>query len=133
MDHTRDFYLKRARRIVAGVLGRKLGRFQPVHHFDGDESNNSNNNLVACNDFAYHKLLHIRKEALKACGHVNWRRCSHCQSYDDPSNLYISSDGNSCYHRQCKSEYDAELKRVKTVVKEMIRQKLQNEIKGEKK
>lgn len=79
--------------IVEQVLGRSLPKGAEVHHFDENRSNNSNNNLVVCQDKAYHKLLHSRQNAMAACGNPNWRACAFCKKYDDIRNMKIHSTG----------------------------------------
>lgn len=90
------------RSVVNGILGKIVGTTHPIHHFDGNFSNNANNNLVACQDQRYHSLIHRRTKAYFACGHANWRRCSYCGEYDSVYNLYIN--GKNCYHTNCKRE-----------------------------
>jgi len=76
-----------------------------VHHVDEDRENNKRNNLVVCEDDAYHFLLHRRMRALKACGHVSWIKCDFCKQYDDPKNMYIRPNGRQGHHRECLREY----------------------------
>jgi hypothetical protein len=47
-------------RVVERVLGHPLSRKHPVHHANGDESDNGNTNLVVCENNTYHLLLHVR-------------------------------------------------------------------------
>ena len=47
--------------IVERALGKVLAPKHPVHHFDGDKHNNSNKNLVVCEDQSYHMLLERRQ------------------------------------------------------------------------
>ena len=78
-----------------------------VHHVDENSGNDNSNNLVVCENEGYHKLLHQRKRALKACGNPNYRKCWICQRYDDPKNLYIKQSfpkGGTIYHKKCKSD-----------------------------
>ena len=89
------------RMIAERVLGRKLKNKESVHHIDENRSNNNNNNLLICSE-NYHKLIHMRMNALKTCGDPNRRKCQFCSEYDLPSNLYI---GFGVYHRKCKAKY----------------------------
>jgi hypothetical protein len=75
-----------------------------VHHFDENTLNNSNDNLVICQDTKYHSLLHVRTRAYKACGNADWRKCKYCKQYDDPGNLYISPNGVDVCHRKCSDD-----------------------------
>lgn len=92
--------------IAEMVLGKKLPQKAVVHHIDGDKRNNTNGNLIICENQAYHKLLHRRERALIACGNVNWRKCNICKEYDDPFNLYISK--GHCHHFSCSTNYKRE-------------------------
>lgn len=92
----------RNRAKVSKLLGRRIGRPHEIHtHTDGT--------LVVCEDKSYHMLLHRRTDALKACGHADWRWCCICQEYDHPNNLSIHSrPGGSirAYHLKCKRRYN---------------------------
>lgn len=91
--------------LVENVLGKELPVKAVVHHSDGDRSNNTLSNIVACEDNTYHMLLHKRKRAHDACGHAGWLRCKFCKDYDNPKNMYVPSNLRSAYHRKCGAEY----------------------------
>lgn len=91
------------------ALGKKLPLGSEVHHANGTRNSGT---LIICQDRAYHKLLHRRMGAYKACGHANWRKCRFCHQYDDPDNLYIH--GRLCHHRHCNNEYQNKMRRGKT-------------------
>lgn len=98
------------------VAEKALGKFLPkgaeIHHINGDRMDNSANNLVICQDRAYHMLLHRRTEALKICGHADWRKCKICKKYDHPDNLYICENikyGATVYHRKCHASNERRL------------------------
>lgn len=48
--------------VAEKVLGKYLPEGAVVHHIDGNGLNNNNNNLVVCQDHAYHMTLHKRGE-----------------------------------------------------------------------
>lgn len=93
------------RLIVEKAIGKLLRLDAPVHHVNVDPADNRPGNLVACNDHAYHMLLHQRQRAYDACGHAHWRRCTICKQYDDPRILYVRDvpEGNA-HHRSCAAK-----------------------------
>ena len=91
------------REIVEKVLGKPLQLNSVIHHFDENRENNRNNNLIVCQDQAYHLLLHKRMLALQASGHVDWLRCYFCKQYDSPENIH--SGKRMQYHTKCTREY----------------------------
>lgn len=93
--------------VVERALGKLLRPTASVHHVNEDRTDNRNGNLVACQDNAYHMLLHQRQRALEACGHAGWRVCRVCRKYDDPANLSIpKKPKQSPAHRSCHAEYE---------------------------
>jgi hypothetical protein len=83
-----------------------LGKFLPpgveVHHVDEDKAHNRHANLVACQDHSYHSLLHVRRRALLACGHADWRQCYFCHSWAATDELIPGGNG-SMAHRLCRN------------------------------
>ena len=75
------------------IAERALGKYLPlkavVHHHTPEQ-------LVICENQAYHKFIHQRTKALRACGHASWRKCNYCHQYDDPQNLRFKS--RAIYH-----------------------------------
>jgi hypothetical protein len=51
--------------IAEKALGYILPAGVVVHHIDGDGLNNSNSNLVVCQDDSYHKLIHKKLRGRK--------------------------------------------------------------------
>lgn len=96
-------YVKEHVLVVINALGRPLPEDAVVHHVNEDRSQNSNDNLVVCENRAYHNLLHQRSRALRECGHANWRKCPYCKQYDDPADMAVP--GRTAYHRSCLNEY----------------------------
>jgi hypothetical protein len=97
--------------IAERALGRTLPDGVEVHHVDRIKSNDAPNNLVICEDHAYHQLLHQRSRALESCGNPRFRKCVICKRYDDPSSMRNYS--GDCAHESCKRQYNsaAHLKR----------------------
>jgi hypothetical protein len=81
--------------------GRPLPVGAEVHHVNEDKRDNRHGNLVVCQDGAYHRLLHQRTRALRACGNANYRKCAICKRYDDPGNMTRVSTRNQMYHKPC--------------------------------
>src|SRR3990167_7062494 len=94
--------------IVERILGREIRRPIEIHHVDGNGRNNTHSNLVVCPDRAYHSLLHMRTEALNACGNPNKRKCRFCRRWDDPENLAFWRRRNLSTtviaHRECANK-----------------------------
>jgi len=101
-DHPRadsQGYVREHILVAEKALGKPLPPEAIPHHVDENRANNLPSNLVVCQDRNYHKLIHMRMRALKACGQASWRLCHICGKYDDPQNLKMGSAKN--YHRDC--------------------------------
>jgi len=103
-------YINSEHRIIAErALGRELPPGVQVHHHNGYDRDTTV--LVICENNQYHKLLHARENALKACGNPLWRKCSYCGEYDSPENLYMSKrNTNHVNHRKCKAKHESNRK-----------------------
>lgn len=107
--------------LAEQALGRALPEEAEVHHVDYDGANNGPGNLVLCQDHAYHRLLHVRTEALKAKGNVNARRCSLCKEWE--VDLVTGTINNRAFrHRACHAVYMRQLKKAR--VEELVNTKL---------
>lgn len=95
--HVREHIL-----IAERALGRYLPEGAEVHHVNGEGKDNRSDNLVICQDHAYHMLLHMRTKTYHATGDPNKRRCRHCKEWDDPINLSYHS--RQWYHLSCNRE-----------------------------
>ncbi len=93
-------------RLAEKALGRLLPSGVVVHHANEDRLDNRPENLVICTQW-YHRLLHTRINACKACGNPNWRKCKFCKKYDDPQNMRIVETPYKTVseHRECHNEY----------------------------
>lgn len=101
-------YIRRRHRyehveVAERALGKPLPKGAIVHHVNGVKTDNCPENLVVCQDQAYHKLLHQRMRARDACGNPNWRCCKWCKKWDDPANgMAVTS--KDAIHRACHAE-----------------------------
>jgi HNH endonuclease len=93
--------------IVEAAMGRPLPATADVHHVNGQKWDNRPENLVACEDRAYHMLLHMRQRALEATGHADWRKCSVCKDWASPTDMQIDG-ANRATHPTCMSRVNAE-------------------------
>lgn len=89
--------------IVEAVTGKLLLERHEVHHVNGNKADNRNGDLVVCESLAYHRLLHLRSKALRACGHPDWRVCSFCKGFSPPQEMTITKDGR-VFHNKCRGE-----------------------------
>ena len=88
------------------VLGRTLSLENEVHHVNKVKHENKTNNLVICEDRAYHFLLHKRQRAVEAGFPATWMKCAFCKHYDAPGNLILCKSGpQRQWHRACRITY----------------------------
>ncbi len=94
--------------VAEKALGRQMPKGAEVHHVNEIRHDSTPSNLVICPDGAYHKLLHKRLNAKKACGNPNWLKCKICKEYDSPNNLSVTPNGKIGYHKKCINQYNRE-------------------------
>lgn len=91
------------------ALGKPLPSNAKVHHVDGDGRNNSNTNLVICENQDYHKLIHIRTRVLRAGGDPDMdKMCCMCQRPQPLDNFHRNKseyDGRNAMCKSCRKEY----------------------------
>lgn len=93
---------------VQKILGKELPRQVRIYHVDHKKTNNTNTNLVVCQDRAYHCLIYQRSRAFLACGNASYRKCHHCTVYGDPKTMRPIA-GGAFSHWDCSRMYAREL------------------------
>lgn len=98
--------------IAEKSLGHYLPHKAQIHHFDENTLNNKNDNLIICENQAYHRLLHMRHEVLKINGDPNIQKiCSKCKQLKlklafNKDLTTNRSDGLQTSCRDCSNEYN---------------------------
>lgn len=87
--------------VCEKALGKPLPKGAVPHHVNEKKDDNRPHNLVICEDENYHKLLHARMRAYKACGNPNARKCTFCKEWE----VGLLRNQNHHYHKKCRSEY----------------------------
>ncbi len=90
--------------IAEKAFGGPLPPKAVVHHHTPEQ-------LVVCQDNAYHLFIHQRQRAYETCGHANWLKCSYCGEYDNPESLYVRPGGSQGWHRSCRYKHDKSMGR----------------------
>lgn len=100
--------------IASKAIGYPLPRRAQVHHVNEDPTDNRPSNLVICENQAFHRLLHMRTRALKACGNANWTKCDLCKQYGPPETMWHDPrrPAHNC-HRECNAAYQLSRRRAK--------------------
>lgn len=90
--------------IAERALGKQLPRRVQVHHVDENYQNNANGNLVICEDMAYHKLLHMRADVVRAGGNPNTDLfCHACKAAKHASVFYDRKQKKNGKASRCKA------------------------------
>jgi hypothetical protein len=85
------------------AINKKLPSIAVVHHVNGDKKDNRNTNLIICGSEKYHRLLHMRTNALNNGKPAHYRKCPFCKRYDDPSTM-VKVGTISYGHRKCAND-----------------------------
>lgn len=100
--------------VAEKAFGKSLPPNTQVHHVNEDTLDNQNDNLVICENNAYHQLLHQRKKAFSSTGDANSKRCTICGEWIWPDEINVrkykrKSRPNGCgrwFHGECVSDYE---------------------------
>jgi hypothetical protein len=100
--------------IAETALGHSLPPEAIVHHHDGNRKNNTNSNLVICQDQAYHLLLHRRQRVIHRGGNPDIEKfCPRCHTVK-PKSAFAR---NRCCHDglmpECKTCYSDNRRRCR--------------------
>ncbi len=82
---------------AVNALGKPLPEDVSVHHHDEEQ-------LVICENEAYHRLIHARERAYLATGDAHKRTCTICHEWDDPENLSYVNASKSMRHKKCHAD-----------------------------
>lgn len=89
--------------VAEKALGRPLPKGVVIHHANEVKGDNRGENLVLCQDEAYHQLLHRRTRAFDECGHADWRQCNFCKGWSPPTEITVVPTNSSAHHKACRS------------------------------
>jgi hypothetical protein len=106
--------------VVERAMGKHLRRTAQVHHVNEIKPDNRPENLVACDSYAYHTLLHRRARALAECGDANALRCYICHKYDNQPDIHTYNPyGNTLKsaHRSCRCEQNRHYKEQRALAR----------------
>ena len=96
--------------VVEKILGRRLPATAVVHHVDRNRKNQSPDNLVVCQNQAYHLHSHSRMRILEAGGNPNFDKiCSRCKTPKPLGDFHYRrdpdcNDGRRYYCKPCQSK-----------------------------
>jgi hypothetical protein len=80
------------------ILKKPLPKNAVIHHHTPEQ-------LVICENNAYHRFLHRRINSYIFSGNVHWKKCVFCKEYDSPNNLKCEINKKTLqtrfYHSKC--------------------------------
>jgi hypothetical protein len=109
--------MKACNAIAEIAIGKPLPQKALVHHVNNDRADDTNSNLVVCEDRKYHNLLHRRTRALKESGNPHFRKCWICKKWDNPSHMILYENKDTYIHSSCAASYLASYRKSQTKVR----------------
>lgn len=98
--------------IAERAVGGPLPAGAEVHHVNEQRGDNRHENLVICEDHAYHALLHLRMSARRETGNASARRCAYGSEWILPEDLGVHRSASRWYHRQCEQAYKSRRRNI---------------------
>lgn len=89
--------------IAEKALGKYIDKKHPIHHVDGNAANNTNDNLVICENQGYHMILHARTRTVLAGGNPNTEKyCNLCKHVKHKSKFFKNRTSWDNFDSTCK-------------------------------
>lgn len=108
--------LRKAEKALGRVKGSGLPRGVCVHHFDENNRNHANTNLVICENQKYHQLLHARQQALREGVELPREGRGYFRLYLDPGM-------NTVLRREAKRRHMSPVKIIRHLIREWMETK----------
>lgn len=99
---TKDYVLQHIL-VAEAALGKLIPFVHPIHHVNENGKDNSNTNLVICENQAYHKLLHSKMRILQLGGNPHQDKfCGGCKQVKPKNAFSFNLNRYDHYQNYCK-------------------------------